>query len=197
MLICLPFFFVQCSARHTSLHTPAPPHARMLCRGCCAATAYSCGMARTWTRPTPTPSGCAPCAVTSATALSTAPSAVGRPPARCTATPSLRVSQEAGVQGGWSGACAVAGQQALKSSTGHSVAGTHCSRPMPASSSLALPDPLHCRLPALSPAGASSSLVVYTMAKVLNSDAAACWRPPFLLFVQATPPWHTTWCSTT
>ncbi len=56
-------------------------------RACFAATACTCGTARTWTRPMPMRAGRAPTAATRccATAASTATAAAGRPPARSTA----------------------------------------------------------------------------------------------------------------
>ena len=83
---------VQCkkaawpAVQRISQHPPAP----IQCRGCSAATACSCGTARTWTRRTQSPTGRARTAATRccATAASTGPAAAGPQLAPSTARPS-------------------------------------------------------------------------------------------------------------
>lgn len=80
---CVPEFLVQFAAASAAkAQSPSIPY-----RAYSAATACTCGTARTWTRPTPMRGGGAPTAATRccATAASTATAAAGRPPALSTA----------------------------------------------------------------------------------------------------------------
>lgn len=76
---------MACCRANVSQHPPG-----LQCRGCSAATAFSCGTVRTWTRRTQSPTGRARTAATRccATVASTAPAAAGPRPAPSTARPS-------------------------------------------------------------------------------------------------------------